>query len=59
MLVITGLENTSEMTENELKFKKLNKLHPNERLACQTQISGDIIIEVCEENKLPHMEYSN
>lgn len=59
MRVLSGMENISEPSFNEEKFRRLKMLKMNERLACQSQISDNIVIEVCEENKLPHLQYSN
>ena len=59
MKVITGMDNISELTVNEEKFRRLKMLKMNERLACQCRINDDIEVEVCDENKLPHLNYSN
>lgn len=58
MILVEGIENLSPMTEAEKKFADLGRLQPNERLACQSKTRGDIVIEVAEANKFPHIEYS-
>jgi 2Fe-2S ferredoxin len=59
MIVLKGMENLSELTEPEKKFRSQNRLAKNERLACQTKVLGDIKIKVAEVNKFPHMDYSD
>lgn len=58
MNIIEGMTFISQDSENEERFRRLNKLNENERLACQCEIAGDILIEVPEENKLPHLNYT-
>jgi 2Fe-2S ferredoxin len=58
MKVVNGMENISAHSENEQKYLAKGRLRNDERLACQCSITGDIAIEVCPENKLPHMKYS-
>lgn len=58
MIVIKGMNNLSNQSADELKYKELNMLTDNERLACQCTLSGDVLIAVPEENKMPHMQYS-
>jgi len=58
IIVKKGEENIAEVNELERKFHETGKLKSNERLACQCRISGDIEIEVAEENKFPHLTYS-
>lgn len=55
--VVSGAENLSSLTDAELRYRKIYALKDNERLACQTRLSGDIDIRVPEEYKLPHVEY--
>ncbi|MCV9388605.1 (2Fe-2S)-binding protein [Reichenbachiella ulvae] len=54
-----GLEHFSELTAAEIKFKNMDRLKENERLACQCKIQGDVVIRVAEENKFMHLNYSN
>jgi 2Fe-2S ferredoxin len=55
--IIQGYENLEPMTLAELKYKKQGMLNDNERLACQVKVRGDVILEVPEEGKLPHLTY--
>ncbi|MDH5475322.1 MAG: (2Fe-2S)-binding protein [Cyclobacteriaceae bacterium] len=57
-IVLDGLENISSETDKEIKFRNLNKLALNERLACQCSAIDDITILVPENGKMPHMKYS-
>ena len=58
MIVIAGADNLAPPTEFELKYMEMEKLLPGERLACQAIVENDIIINVAEENKLPHLIYT-
>jgi len=58
MIVISGMENISPLSPAEKKYRHLGALNMSERLTCQTRISGDIVIRVPEEYKLPHVQYS-
>jgi 2Fe-2S ferredoxin len=58
-IVLKGNEHLGPLSEAEIKFMNLNKLHANERLCCQVNVSGDIVIKVAEAYKLPHLKYSN
>lgn len=58
LIVTEGLENLSPITDAEKKFAALGRLHDNERLACQSVLLGDISVRVAEQNKFPHIEYS-
>jgi ferredoxin, 2Fe-2S len=55
---VHGGENLSVLTEAEVKYKHQRLLGDNERLACQTRITGDIAVRIAEENKFPHVNYS-
>lgn len=61
MRLLEGHANLTEPTDSEKKFSALNRLDlERDRLTCQTRIlEGSIIIEVPEETKLPHMNYSH
>lgn len=59
MIVIKGMENLSPPSEFENKVKQLGALKENQRLACQCKLHGNIQINVPEENKLPHLNYSD
>ena len=59
MIVVSGLENLSPETEPELVYRNQNRLRPNERLACQSQLlKGELTIRVPEINKFPHIAYT-
>jgi len=56
--VVNGDENLEPITAAEMKYKMLGALHDRERLACQTRVKGNLTVRVPEENKLPHLTYS-
>jgi ferredoxin, 2Fe-2S len=59
MIVKEGMENLSPLTGSEHFFRDKGRLNTSERLTCQARIEkGVIIIRVVEENKFPHMVYS-
>lgn len=58
VVVIEGVRNLSELSKAEQAYRDTGELKECERLACQTRISGDVLIRVPEENKLPHVKYS-
>ncbi len=43
-----GAENLSPMEHNERDFLDTMAAEPNERLACQCKVRGDVVIEVSE-----------
>ncbi|UJP66055.1 2Fe-2S iron-sulfur cluster-binding protein [Mongoliitalea daihaiensis] len=59
MIVIEGMENLEELTDREEFFKSKGRLKANERLTCQAKIKqGTLVIRVADENKFPHVSYS-
>jgi 2Fe-2S ferredoxin len=59
IIVLEGFENLSPLTEREEFFKGIGRLANHERLSCQAKLlKGEIIIRVADENKFPHMVYS-
>lgn len=58
MIIIEGLENLSQLSESEKKYRSEGRLKSNERLTCQTKVLGDIVIRVPEATKFPHVKYS-
>lgn len=58
LIVHAGLENLSPINDLEQKFADLDRLKSNERLACQATLRGDISVSVADQNKFPHIEYS-
>lgn len=59
MIVLSGMEALTPHSPFEKKCRDRGLLKQEERLACQCSISGDLIIKVPEECKLPHMNYSD
>ncbi len=59
VIVLQGEENLEPRTNAELLYESQGLLLDNERLACQVKITGDVTICVPEENKLPHLKYSD
>lgn len=57
-IVISGLENFEPVTPPEERFRQMGALSNNERLCCQSRITGDVILRVPEAYKLPHINYS-
>lgn len=59
MIVVDGAENLSSQTDREEFFRSKGRLNKSERLSCQAKLQkGEITIRVAEENKFPHMDYS-
>jgi ferredoxin len=46
--VISGAENLSPMKDDEKDFLETMAAQPNERLACQCRVKGDVTLEVSE-----------
>jgi ferredoxin, 2Fe-2S len=57
VIVRAGFENFSAPTSVEWRYRAVRGLNDNERLACQTKISGDVTISAPNEYKLPHITY--
>lgn len=59
MILVSGQEHLSRLSDREIYFRKLKRLGPHERLSCQCRLmDGEIHIRVAEINKFPHLEYS-
>lgn len=59
MIVTKGYENLSPLTVSEEYFRGKGRLKGDERLSCQAKlIHGELSIKVSEEQKLPHLDYS-
>ena len=56
--VLEGREFLSEESEAERKFHDNGRLPVSRRLACQTRTSGNIVIRVPDDVKLPHLTYT-
>lgn len=59
MIVLRGAEHLSDLTAPEVRYRQMGALRDNERLACQTKASGDIVIRVPDQNKLAHLTYTS
>ncbi len=59
MIVKEGAEHLSPLSGFEEKMRKAGRLQKNERLACQCSPKGDLLVQVPEENKLPHITYTD
>ncbi len=57
--IISGLDNLSTRTAAEKQYLKLNKLREDERLTCQTHLTGDVTLKVPKETQLPHLTYTD
>ncbi|ERM83529.1 hypothetical protein P872_00190 [Rhodonellum psychrophilum GCM71 = DSM 17998] len=59
MVVTKGFENLSPLTDSEEYFRGNGRLKVDERLSCQAKLMyGELSIKVPEEQKLPHLDYS-
>ncbi len=59
MQVIRGAERLGPLTAAEQNYRKAGLLLNNERLACQATVSGDLVVRVPDDAKLPHLHYSS
>lgn len=59
LVIHKGLSEFGELKESEQKFRDLDRLKENERLACQHTLNGDIEVSVAETNKFPHLTYTD
>lgn len=57
--IVSGEEHLSPLTKPETNYRKERLLSHRERLACQVATSGDIVIYVPREVRLPHMHYQD
>ncbi len=46
--ILEGAESISKMDDNERDFLETMAAEPNERLACQCKVFGDVTLEVSE-----------
>ena len=59
IIVQQGMEHFGPLTTCELKYREKGRLKENERQTCQcTMMSGEAIVRVPEQTKLPHVSYS-
>ena len=59
MIVLYGMESLTPHSPFEKQCLEKQLLEKNQRLACQCVAKGDLRIRVPDENKLPHMDYSD
>ena len=58
-IILKGGENLIPKSAAEIRYESQNQLAANERLCCQAKLVGDDLeIQVPEESKLPHIQYS-
>jgi len=57
--IISGMENLSELSIPENRFKSEGRLKEDERLMCQSfLLEKNIVISIPDPCKLPHLHYS-
>jgi 2Fe-2S ferredoxin len=59
VIVKSGMEHCSDLTQAERRYRSIGALALNERLSCQVNIQGDVVIAAPNEYKLPHVQYSD
>ncbi len=57
--VLSGMENLTPLSPAEKRYRDQQLLAAEERLSCQVRATNDIVVEVPEESKLPHVFYSD
>lgn len=57
-LIIQGMSNLGRATPAELRYRNEKLLGENERLTCQTRVTGDVVVRVPDECKLSHIKYT-
>lgn len=57
MKVKEGMQNFSELTESEMKFRSQKRLQSDERLACQVCLYGNVLVRIPKSCQLPHLQY--
>jgi Ferredoxin len=58
MILVKGADHLTPPSPAEIRYSQQGALKPNERLACQSRLKGEITIRVSDEYKLPHVQYS-
>ncbi|QHT66102.1 (2Fe-2S)-binding protein [Rhodocytophaga rosea] len=56
--VVEGMQNISHLSAAEQKYRNQGRLKLTERLTCQITLTGNVVAEVPEACKLPHITYS-
>ena len=59
MQILRGMESLNPLTAAEQKYRKAGLLLNNERLACQAITTGNLLIRVPDDSKLPHLNYTS
>ena len=59
MIIHEGIESFNDPNDVERRMIDRARLTKNERLACQNKLNDDIEISVAENNKFPHMTYTD
>lgn len=57
-IVVKGMDSLNDPTDAELGYRNKGMLKENERLMCQSQLNGNLVVSIPEENKFPHIKYS-
>jgi len=58
MVVVEGAQYLSADSPAEVKYRSQGRLGPHERLTCQCQTNGPLIIVVPKSGQFPHMVYT-
>ena len=58
-IIVSGMENITELSEAEKMYRQKGMLAGNERLVCQFKITGDVSVTIPSESKFPHIQYSD
>ena len=58
MAVVQGLGNISPLSAPEQKYRAAGRLKANERLTCQSTLTGSVTARVPRPTQLPHLRYS-
>jgi len=56
---VEGGDQLGPITGAELGYRIKGELGGKERLACQATVLGECIIRIPDENKLPHITYTD
>lgn len=58
-IVVSGMENLGALTSAEHRYREMKALGSQERLACQATLSGNVVLRIPEDCKLPHLKYTD
>jgi 2Fe-2S ferredoxin len=60
MIIKSGGTGLGPMTAREEYFREKGRLKEDERLTCQAKLDfGELVIRVADENKFPHLTYTD